>query len=141
MYTTSTVQAKQGACGKLSKPSPTTYPATCDNDTFLPDSLNTFYTQNIEPVQKSTPQSDEQLSLSAASMRKTLARSTHEKRLGQTTYTGRVLKAYAHQLLEVLVDIFNTFLSQATVPLYFKSTPPVLFQRGPQSQSSTTTDQ
>ena len=100
---------------------------TCDSDITLLNSLNDFFgrfeAHNSTPAQKSTPPPDDQvLSLSPASVRRTLSRINARKAAGPDDIPGRVLKDCAEELTDVLTDIFNISLCQAAVPTCFKDT-------------------
>ncbi|KAI3376028.1 hypothetical protein L3Q82_016561 [Scortum barcoo] len=93
--------------------------AQCPRDPSLPDALNNFYTpalmiRNTSPSTRFTPPpGEEPLSVTAAEVRRTLQRINPCKAAGPDNLSGRVLKGCAHQLTEVLTDIFNTSLQQA----------------------------
>ena len=100
-------------------------PRTCDNDTTLLNDLNNFFGRfealNSTTAQKTPPPpSDQVLSLSPASVRRSLSRINPRKAAGPDGIPGRVWKACAAELTEVTTDIFNTSLSQAVVPTCFK---------------------
>ncbi|KAI4888037.1 hypothetical protein NFI96_004468 [Prochilodus magdalenae] len=104
-----------------------TAPPGCDSDATLPDALNHFYTrfetQNSVAARKTTPPSDDQvLCLTAADMRKTLCRVNPRKAAGPDNIPARVLRECADQLTDVFTDIFNIYLSSATVPTCLKAT-------------------
>ncbi|KAM7374814.1 hypothetical protein PAMP_007451 [Pampus punctatissimus] len=102
-------------------------PQTCDSDITLLNDLNHFFgrfeADNSTPAQKTTPPpGDQVLSLSLASVRRSLSRINTHKAAGPDNIPGRVLKDCAEELTDVLTDIFNTSLSQAVVPTCFKNT-------------------
>ncbi|KAL0202538.1 hypothetical protein M9458_000556, partial [Cirrhinus mrigala] len=102
-------------------------PQACNDDTYLPDTLNEFYArfdiQNDTPAQKlPTLPNNQAVCLSPADVRKTLSRVNPRKAAGPDNIPGRVLRDCAAQLTDVLTDIFNTSLSQAVVPTCLKST-------------------
>ena len=102
-------------------------PQTCDSDITLLNDLNDFFgrfeADNSTPAQKSPPPPDDQvLSLSPASVRRSLSRINARKATGPDNIPGRVLRDCAVELTDVLTDIFNTSLSQAAVPTCFKET-------------------
>lgn len=100
--------------------------AVCPQDPSLPDALNTFYarfeTANAPPFSGLTLHPGElPFSVSAEDVRRTLLRINTRKAAGPDNIPGRVLKDCAHELAEVLTDIFNTSLSQAVVPVCLKT--------------------
>ncbi|TKS65799.1 putative RNA-directed DNA polymerase from transposon X-element [Collichthys lucidus] len=74
------------------------------------------------PALKTTPPPDDQVSLSPASVRRSLSRINARRAAGPDNIPGRVLKDCAEELTDVLTDTFNTSLSQAVVPTCFKYT-------------------
>lgn len=102
-------------------------PQTCDSDITLLNSLNNFFgrfeAEDNTPAQKTPPPPvDKVLSLSPASVRRSLSGICARKAAGPDNIPGRVLKACAEELTDVPTDIFNTFLSHAVVPTCFKTT-------------------
>ncbi|KAK3517104.1 hypothetical protein QTP86_004038 [Hemibagrus guttatus] len=88
----------------------------CDSDASLPDALNDFYArfevQNNAAARKtiSSP-NDQELCLTTADVRRTLCKVNPRKSAGPDNIPGRVVKECAEQLVNVLTDIFNIFLS------------------------------
>ncbi len=129
-----------GACDKpfrtsLTKPPPQAFDA---DNTSLPDALDHFYsrfeTQNYTHAQKLlTPPNDQALCLSPADVRKTISKINPRKAVGPDNIPGRALKDCAEQLTDVLTDIFNTSLSQAVIPTFFKSTTIAVPKKSPVS--------
>ncbi|MCI4374997.1 hypothetical protein PGIGA_G00103990 [Pangasianodon gigas] len=102
-------------------------PLVCDGDASLPDALNDFYTrfeaQNNMPAGKTTPTpTDQALCLSAVDIRKTLSRINPRKAAGPDSIPVHVPRECSDQFADVLTDIFNISLSQAVVPVCFKTT-------------------
>uniref|UniRef100_A0A3B3H7K8 Reverse transcriptase domain-containing protein n=1 Tax=Oryzias latipes TaxID=8090 RepID=A0A3B3H7K8_ORYLA len=101
--------------------------AQCPEDPSLPDALNLFYSRfedsnTAPPSTKLTiPPGEEPFSVTPAEVRRTLQRINPHKAAGPDNIPGRVLKDCAHQLTEVLTDIFNTSLMQAVVPTCLKT--------------------
>ncbi|GAA6231470.1 uncharacterized protein LOC109141784 [Lates japonicus] len=100
--------------------------AQCPRDPSLPDALNNFYARfedsNASPSTRlTTPPGEEPLSVTPAEVRRILQRINPHKAAGPDNIPGRVLKGCAHQLTEVLTDIFNTSLKQAVVPTCLKT--------------------
>ena len=98
-----------------------------NNDASFPDELNSFYARfdrdNQEAAIKAVLTSDHQpLTLSSTDVCAALSRINARKAAGPDGVPGRVLRACAGQLAEVLTDIFNLSLAQATVPTCFKTT-------------------
>ena len=92
----------------------------------LPDELNTFYARfdllNSESAVKSAPPpEDRPLSVSTVDVRKVLLKVNMSKAAGPDNIPGRVLKTCANQLVDVIADIFNMSLSQASVPTCTKT--------------------
>ncbi|KAI3376031.1 hypothetical protein L3Q82_016564 [Scortum barcoo] len=124
----SQTKSKPQASSSSSPSSPLTFglPASSQlhRDPSLPDALNNFYARfdddpNTSPSTRFTPPpGEEPLSVTAAAeVRRTLQRiNPHAKLLVPITISGRVLKGCAHQLTEVLTDIFNTSLQQGGTP-------------------------
>ncbi len=101
-------------------------PIMCD--VMLPYERNSFYARfdllNNELTVKSTPPPDDwPLSVYTADARRTLPRVTKSKAAGPDYIPGRVLRTCAIQLAVVITDIFNTSLSQESVPTCFKTAP------------------
>ena len=69
---------------------------------------------------------DTPLSVTTADVRKTLQGINPRKAAGPDNIPGRVLRDCAHQLSEVLADIFNTSLSLASFPTSLKTATIVL---------------
>ena len=93
----------------------------------LPDELNSFYARfdrdNQEAAIKAVLTTDNQpLTLSSTDVCAALSRTNARKAAGPDGIPGRVLRACAGQLTEVLTDIFNMSLAQAAVPTCFKTT-------------------
>ncbi|XP_059845379.1 uncharacterized protein LOC132404845 [Hypanus sabinus] len=98
----------------------------CAGDASLPDALNNFYArfeaENDMAARKSTPPTNDQvLCLTVADVRRTLYRVNPQNAAGPDDIPGRVLRGCADQLADVLTDIFNISLSNATVPTCFKA--------------------
>lgn len=95
-------------------------------NTMLPDTLNRFYArfdeQNRDTPLKSPCESEETaLQVTHTQVLRALKRVNPRKAAGPDGVAPRVLKACAEQLTEVCTDIFNTSLTQETVPRIFKS--------------------
>ena len=98
-----------------------------NSDASFPDELNSFYARfdrdNQEAATKAVLTSDHQpLTLSSIDVCAALSRIKARKAAGPDGIPGRVLRACAGQLAEVLTDIFNLSLAQAAVPTCFKTT-------------------
>ena len=105
------------------KPTP---PPCEDNIDFL-NTLNTFFSRfeenNTTEPTKTPPRSDnETLHLDPADVRRTLLKVNPRKAAGPDNIPGHVLIDCADQLTNVLMDIYNTSLSQAIIPACFKAT-------------------
>lgn len=101
--------------------------AQCPRDPSLLDALNNFDARfedsNASPSTRLTiPPGKEPFSVTPAEVRRTLQRINPHKAAGPDNIPGWVLKGCAHQLAEVLMDIFNTSLQQAAVPTCLKTT-------------------
>ncbi len=102
-------------------------PQTCDSTIPLLNELNTFFArfeaQNSTTAQKTPPPpSDQVMTLSPDSVRRSLSRINARKAPGPDNIPGRVLRDCAVELTDVFTDIFNISLSQAVVPTCFKTT-------------------
>uniref|UniRef100_A0A3B4TE14 Reverse transcriptase domain-containing protein n=1 Tax=Seriola dumerili TaxID=41447 RepID=A0A3B4TE14_SERDU len=97
------------------------------SDASFPDELNSFYARferdNQEPAIKAVLTTEHHpLILSPTDVYAALSKVNARKAAGPDGIPGRVLRACAGQLAEVLTDIFNLSLDQAAVPTCFKTT-------------------
>ena len=99
-----------------------------DSDVSLPDRLNDFFARFEAPggptrggTGLSPPSGQTPVVISPADTRRTLAKINPRKAAGPDNVPGRALQACADELTDVLTDIFNISLCQATVPRCFKT--------------------
>lgn len=120
-------------------------PQTCDSNLTLINKQNNFFTcfeaHNRTSAQRSPPPPDDcVLSLSPASIKKSLSRISARKTGGPDNIPGRLLKECAEELTDVLTDSYNTSLSQAVVSPHASKPPPSSrFRRRPHQLASMTT--
>lgn len=72
---------------------------------------------------------DSPLTVTSADVRKVLGRTNLLKAAGPDNIPGRALRVCSSERADVLTDIFNLSLAQATVPTCFKSTTIVPFPK------------
>ncbi|XP_054631629.1 uncharacterized protein LOC129181035 [Dunckerocampus dactyliophorus] len=99
------------------------------SQTTLPDELNEFYAR----FDSQTPDEqrgwldlgstqDSPLMVTSADVRRVLNKTNPRKAAGTDNISGRALRVCSSELADVLADIFNLSLAQASVPTCFKST-------------------
>ena len=87
------------------------------------DSLNTFYAINTEPCMRVQMVPDYcVISISVADVSKTFKQVNIRKAAVPDEIPGHVLRASADHLVSVFTDMFNLFLTQSEIPIYFKPT-------------------
>ena len=111
-----------------------------NSDASFPDELNSFYARfdrdNQEAAIKAVLTSDHQpLTLSSTDMCAALSRINARKAAGPDGIPGRMLRACAGQLTEVLTDIFNLSLAQAAPPCASKPPPLCRCQSTPRQRA------